>query len=60
MRNAGLVLALNLVAAFPAMAASPAPEHECYSAAQTRERVAAHKLQAPFRLMTSAAARFQA
>jgi uncharacterized membrane protein YkoI len=59
MRYAGLVLALSLAVAVPA-AAGPAPEHECYSAAQTRERIAVRKLAEPFRLMASAAKRFQA
>jgi uncharacterized membrane protein YkoI len=60
MRYAGLVFALNLLAALPAAAAEPAPERECYSAAQTRERIAVRKLAEPFRLMTNAATRFQA
>jgi uncharacterized membrane protein YkoI len=60
MRYAGLVLVLNLAAAAPAVAAEPAPERECYSAAQTRERIAIHKLAEPFRLMANAANRFQA
>jgi uncharacterized membrane protein YkoI len=59
MRYAGLVVALNLAASVPA-AAEPVPERECYSAAQTRERIAAHKLAEPFRLMASSANRFQA
>ncbi|HKH81322.1 MAG TPA: hypothetical protein VKA03_06900 [Methylovirgula sp.] len=60
MRYAGLVFALNLLATLPAAAAEPVPERECYSAAQTRERIAVHKLAEPFRLMASAANRFQA
>ncbi len=58
MRYAGLVLALSLAAAVPA-AVGPAQERECYSAAQTRERIAVHKLAEPFRLMANAAKRFQ-
>jgi hypothetical protein len=60
MRYAGLVVALNLAAAVPAAAATPVPERECYSAALTRERIAAHKLAEPFRLMARSANRFQA
>jgi uncharacterized membrane protein YkoI len=60
MRYAGLALALNLAAAAPALAAQPAPERECYSAAQTRERITLRKLVEPFRLMANAANRFQA
>ncbi|MGP8231615.1 MAG: PepSY domain-containing protein [Methylovirgula sp.] len=36
------------------------PEHECYSAAQTRREIAAHKLAEPFGLLVGAASRFQA
>jgi uncharacterized membrane protein YkoI len=60
MRYAGVALALNLAAVAPALAAASAPERECYSAAQTRERIALHKLVEPFRLMATAANRFQA
>ncbi len=60
MRYAGLALAFGLAAAAPALAAAPLPEHECYSAAQSRERIAARKLVEPFRLMAGAANRFQA
>jgi uncharacterized membrane protein YkoI len=60
MRYAGLVVALNLAAAIPAAAAAPAQDRECYSAAQTRERITARKLAEPFRLMSSSASRFQA
>jgi uncharacterized membrane protein YkoI len=60
MRYAGLVLALGSLTATAAMASEPVPEHECFSAAQTRENISAHKLAEPFRLMKSAAARFQA
>ena len=35
-------------------------EHECYSTAQTREKIAAHKLADPFRLLVSAANRYDA
>lgn len=59
MRYAGLVFALNLLAAAPATAAALVPERECYSAAQSRERIAVRKLAEPFRLMANAAARFQ-
>lgn len=38
----------------------PASEHECYSAAQTREKIAARKLAEPFRLLISAASRYEA
>src|SRR5579863_7397167 len=37
-----------------------AAEHECYSAAQTREKIASRKLAEPFRLLVSAATRYQA
>lgn len=60
MRYAGLVIALYLLAAAPAIAAEQMPERECFSAAQTREKIAAKKLAEPFRLMTGAAGRFQA
>jgi uncharacterized membrane protein YkoI len=60
MRYAGLVLALYVAAPAPALAAQPTPERECYSAAQTRERIALHKLAEPFRLMRNVANRFQA
>ena len=53
----GLILALSWASAAPA---APAPEHECFSAAQTRERIAVRKLAEPFRLMAGAANRFQA
>ncbi len=58
----GLILALRLAAAVPAAAGPvrPVPERECFSAAQTRERIAVRKLAEPFRLMASAANRFQA
>ncbi len=38
----------------------PSAEHECYSAAQTRREIAAHKLAEPFGLLLGAANRFQA
>lgn len=41
-------------------ATEPAMERTCFSAAQTRERISAHKLVEPFRLMKSTANRFQA
>jgi uncharacterized membrane protein YkoI len=44
----------------PATAPAPAAERVCFSAAQTREKIGTHKLAEPFRLMKSAAARFQA
>jgi hypothetical protein len=37
-----------------------AVEHECYSAAQTREKIASRKLAEPFRLLVGAASRYQA
>jgi hypothetical protein len=43
-----------------AAAHPPQPEHECYSAAQTRREIAVHKLAEPFALLAGAANRFQA
>jgi uncharacterized membrane protein YkoI len=43
-----------------ANAAEPATEHACFTQAQTREKIGAHKLAEPFRLMKNAASRFQA
>jgi hypothetical protein len=54
--NLHLGSALRLAGA--ARAASP--EHECYSASQTREKIAAHKLAEPFRLLVSAARHYEA
>lgn len=39
---------------------TPPAEHECFSAAQTREKIAAHKLADPFRLLVSMAGRYDA
>ena len=44
----------------PAGARTSLAEHECYSAAQTREKIAAHKLVDPFRLLVNAASRYDA
>jgi hypothetical protein len=46
--------------AHPAGGHLPVAEHECYSAAQTREKIAAHKLAEPFRLLIIAANRYEA
>ncbi len=40
--------------------AQPAQQLECYSTAETRDKIAAHGLSEPFRTMQKAAARFQA
>jgi uncharacterized membrane protein YkoI len=40
--------------------AQPAQEMECYSTAETREKIAAQGLSEPFRSMQKAAARFEA
>jgi uncharacterized membrane protein YkoI len=59
MRGAALV---GLISCFAtgAHAAEPAAEHACFSAAQTREKIGAHKLAEPFKVVKNAAARFQA
>jgi hypothetical protein len=54
--NSRLGSALRLAGA--ARAASP--EHECFSASQTREKIAAHKLAEPFRLLMGAAHHYEA
>jgi hypothetical protein len=54
--NSHLGSALRLAGA--ARAASP--EHECFSASQTREKIAAHKLAEPFRLLVNAARHYEA
>jgi uncharacterized membrane protein YkoI len=62
MRGAALICLFPwLAGGVAASAAEPAAaEHACYSAAQTREKIVAHKLAEPFRILKSAAARFQA
>ncbi|MGO9005887.1 MAG: PepSY domain-containing protein [Beijerinckiaceae bacterium] len=61
MRGAALLFASCCFAyGAAAEAAKPAAERVCFSAAQTREKIGAHKLAEPFRLMKTAANRFQA
>ncbi len=61
MRGAALIFASCCFAyGAAAQAAEPAAEHVCFSAAQTREKIGAHKLAEPFRLMKIAASHFQA
>jgi hypothetical protein len=54
--NSHLGSALRLAGA----ARIASPEHECFSASQTREKIAAHKLAEPFRLLMGAAHHYEA
>jgi uncharacterized membrane protein YkoI len=59
MQSTGLALALILAVGAPALAAEPAPEHVCLTAAQAREMIKLHRIAEPFRLMEDAAHRYQ-
>jgi uncharacterized membrane protein YkoI len=54
-----VVVAAQLSSSFPATS-EPEPEHVCFTTAETREKILAHGLFEPFRVMRSAAARLQA
>ena len=59
-----MVYIIAVIAAFlgssAAARAEPEPDRVCFSTAETREKILAHKLFEPFRVMRSAASRSQA
>lgn len=64
MQHARLALALTFLFVTPAVCAERAGEHAgehaCLTAAQARDKIAAHKLAEPFRLMLAQAHHYQA